>query len=152
MSGYIMDLRRELGCRPLLQVGASVIVEDGQGRILLQRRSDNGCWGYPGGSVELDEEVGAAAARELLEETGIKAHALELFGVYSGKELHYVYPNGDEVSNVDVVYLCRDWSGTLCPRQGEVEELRFVSAAELPDAIMPPNRPALTDWARGKQG
>ena len=56
MSGYIMDLRRELGCRPLLQVGASVIVEDGQGRILLQRRSDNGCWGYPGGSVELDEE------------------------------------------------------------------------------------------------
>ena len=95
--------------------------------------------------VELDEEVGAAAARELLEETGIKAHALELFGVYSGKELHYVYPNGDEVSNVDVVYLCRDWSGTLCPRQGEVEELRFVSAAELPDAIMPPNRPALTD-------
>ena len=35
MSGYIMDLRRELGCRPLLQVGASVIVEDGQGRILI---------------------------------------------------------------------------------------------------------------------
>ena len=57
MSGYIMELRKLVGHRPLLQVGASVIVEDVQGRILLQQRSDNGCWGYAGGSVELDEVV-----------------------------------------------------------------------------------------------
>lgn len=43
-------------------------------------------------------------------------------------------------------------AGRSAPGRGEVEELRFVSAAELPDAIMPPNRPALTDWARGKRG
>ena len=56
MSGYIMDLRKIVGHRPLLQVGASVIVEDADGRILLQKRSDNLCWGYAGGSVELDED------------------------------------------------------------------------------------------------
>ena len=55
MSNYIMDLRKIVGHRPLLQVGASVIVEDNEGRILLQLRSDNLCWGYSGGSVELDE-------------------------------------------------------------------------------------------------
>ena len=54
MSNYIMDLRKIVGHRPLLQVGASVIVEDGEGRTLLQLRSDNHCWGYAGGSVELD--------------------------------------------------------------------------------------------------
>lgn len=54
MSNYIMDLRSVVGHRPLLQVGASVIVEDNKGRILLQKRSDNHCWGYSGGSVELD--------------------------------------------------------------------------------------------------
>ena len=51
MSDYIMDLRKIVGHRPLLQVGASVIVEDEAGRILLQKRSDNNCWGYAGGSV-----------------------------------------------------------------------------------------------------
>ena len=63
MSSYIMDLRKIVGHRPLLQVGASVIVEDKEGRILLQLRSDNHCWGYAGGSVELDENVEEAAKR-----------------------------------------------------------------------------------------
>ena len=61
MSSYIMDLRKIVGHRPLLQVGASVIVEDAQGRILLQLRKDNYLWGYAGGSVELDEVVEEAA-------------------------------------------------------------------------------------------
>ena len=96
MSNYIMDLRKLVGHRPLLQVGASVIVEDAEGRILLQLRSDNRCWGYAGGSVELDEVVEDAAKRELLEETGLTAHRLEFFGVFSGPDTHYVYPNGRE--------------------------------------------------------
>lgn len=66
MSSYIMDLRTVVGHRPLLQVGASVIVVDSENRILLQLRSDNHCWGYAGGSVELDEDVEDAAKRELL--------------------------------------------------------------------------------------
>ena len=74
--GYIMDLRKIVGHRTLLQVGASVIVEDAQGRVLLQKRTDNHCWGYPGGSTELDERVEDAAARELLEETGLTANGL----------------------------------------------------------------------------
>ena len=57
MSEYILGLRALVGHRPLLQVGAGVIVEDAQGRVLLQKRRDNHCWGYAGGSVELDEKV-----------------------------------------------------------------------------------------------
>lgn len=68
MSSYIMDLRKLVGHKPILQVGASVIVEDSDGRILLQKRKDNHCWGYAGGSVELDERVEEAAKRELFEE------------------------------------------------------------------------------------
>ena len=75
---YIMELRKEVGHRPLLQVGASVIVVDEHGRILLQLRSDNHCWGYAGGSVELDEVVEDAAKRELLEETGLVADKIEI--------------------------------------------------------------------------
>lgn len=148
MSDYIMDLRKVVGHRQLLQVGASVIVEDARGRALLEKRSDNHCWGYAGGSVELDENVEDAAKRELREETGLTARSLELFGVFSGPEMRYVYPNGDAVSNVDVVYLCRDYEGVLTPQPGEVDELRYFSAGELPERINPPNIPALTRWAR----
>ena len=147
MSDYIMDLRKVVGHRPLLQVGASVIVEDRVGRTLLQLRSDNHCWGYSGGSVELDEVVEEAAKRELFEETGLTAEKLELFGIFSGPETHYVYPNGDEVSNVDIVYLCREYSGEMKCQEGETDELRFFAADELPENLSPPIICALRKWA-----
>ena len=147
MSDYIMDLRKLVGHRPLLQVGASVIVENEKGEVLLQKRSDNHCWGYAGGSVELDEVVEEAARRELFEETGLVAGEMTLFGVYSGKQTHHVYPNGDEVSNVDIVYLCKEYSGTLKCQESEVEELRFFPADSLPEPLSPPIRPALLQWA-----
>lgn len=150
MSSYIMDLRKIVGHRPLLQVGASVIVEDKEGRILLQLRSDNHCWGYAGGSVELDEKVEDAAKRELFEETGLIANNLELFGVFSGKDTHYVYPNGDEVSNVDIVYICKDYSGELCCQEGEVDDLKFFEIDKIPDNISKPIERPLRQYIASK--
>jgi len=139
MSDYIMDLRKLVGHIPLLQCGASVIVENTKGEILLQQRADNNCWSYSGGSVELDEDVEDTARRELYEETGLAAHTLELFGIFSGKDLHYVYPNGDEVSCIDIVYICRDYSGELNADSEEVRDLAFFSIDSLPANISPPN-------------
>ena len=151
MSDYIMDLRKIVGHRPLLQVGASVIVEDEKGRILLQKRSDNHYWGYAGGSIELDENVEDAAKRELFEETGLTAERLELFGIFSGKDMHYIYPNGDEVSNIDIVYICRDYTGTLRRQENEVEELKFFALNEIPQKISPPVQKPLNQWIELKK-
>lgn len=151
MSSYIMDLRKTVGHRPLLQVGASVIVEDKEGRILLQLRSDNHCWGYAGGSVELDEDVEEAAKRELFEETGLIAKELTLFGVFSGKDTHYVYPNGDEVSNVDIVYICKDYSGDLLCQEGEVDALKFFPIDQIPDNISKPIEKQLRQYIAPKR-
>ena len=151
MSNYIMDLRKIVGHRPLLQVGASVIVEDNEGRILLQLRSDNHCWGYSGGSVELDENVEEAAKRELFEETGLIAHKLTLFDDFSGKDTHYIYPNGDEVSNVDIVYICNDYSGELRCQAGEVDQLRFFEIDQIPNNISKPIEKALLEYIKSKQ-
>lgn len=57
MSNYIMDLRKVVGHAPLLQAGASIIVENENGQVLLEKRTDNHQWGYAGGSIELGETV-----------------------------------------------------------------------------------------------
>ena len=146
MSGYVMEMRKIVGHRPILMVGASTIVENEKGQILLQLRSDNHCWSYPGGSVELDEVVEEAAKRELFEETGLVANELELFGIFSGKDTHYIYPNGDEVSTIDIVYACRDYSGTLKCQEDEVDDLRFFNLDEIPDKISPPTIHIIKKW------
>lgn len=144
--GYVSDMRRRIGHDPLLFVGASVLLADGEGRLLLQRRSDNGLWGYHGGAAELYEEVEAAARRELQEETGLTAGSMTLFGVYSGPRTAYTYPNGDQACIVDVVYLCRDYAGTPRPQQEEVTELKWFAPGDLPRDLTPTCRPALEDY------
>lgn len=146
MGEYIMDMRRRVGHIPLMQCGASVIVENEKGEILLQQRSDNGKWGYAGGSVELYEVVEEAAARELEEETGLIADDLELLGVFSGPQMAYTYPNGDQVSNVDVVFLCRKYHGALKCQDGEVEKLAFFAPDALPSPMFEVNLPAIQKW------
>ena len=148
MADYIMDLRRLVGKRPLLQVGASVICVNRLGEILLQKRRDNHCWCYPGGAVELDEVVEDAARRELIEEMGIKARALQLWGVFSGPQTHHIYPNGDEVSCVDIVYECRDFEGSIKPDPQEVEDFGFFLPDELPQPLSPPIAHILLKYAQ----
>ena len=62
--------------KPLL-IGCSVMLFDGQGRVLLVRHSyGHGLWGLPGGAVGRGEDPAAAAQRELREEIGCGADAL----------------------------------------------------------------------------
>jgi len=154
MKEYLKNLRKLVGHMPILVCGASVIVENGNGEILLQLRKDNGCWGYPGGSVDINEVVEEAARRELFEETGLVAGVMELFGVFSGEELYYVYPHGDEISNVDIVYLCREYSGECRADLVESVDVRFFGIDDLPDEISPPCVPAIRRYveSRGRLG
>ena len=141
MTGYIKEMRKLVGHRTIIQCAASIICVDECGRILLGKRKDNHKWGYSGGSVEIDEYVEECAKRELYEEMGLKADELTFFCVNSGPETHYIYPNGDEVSNFEIVYVCKHWSGDPKPLDGEMEELRFFYPSEIDvSEISPPIR------------
>lgn len=81
---------------------ASVLLVDPRGWVLLQERDEHPAidperWGFVGGHVDEGEEPGAAAYRELEEETGllVEPPALELwqdFSVY-----HAAYASFDDV-------------------------------------------------------
>ena len=60
-------------------LGAVAVVWHQGKVILVQRRNDPnaGMWGFPGGHVELGETAMDAAVRELVEETGVSARAVE---------------------------------------------------------------------------
>ncbi|RKP57705.1 NUDIX hydrolase [Pararobbsia silviterrae] len=49
--------------------------------LLVQRRNppDAGLWGLPGGKIHYGESIGAAAVREILEETSVTTEALHVF-------------------------------------------------------------------------
>jgi len=128
----IKELRALVGNRPLLLVYASVLVLNDRGEILLQRRSDTGRWGLPGGLMEPGETFEETARRELLEETGLRALEIERVTVLSGPDMYTVYPNGDEVHAVSAVHVVRRTEGELRMLDGESLELRWFPEHEMP--------------------
>jgi ADP-ribose pyrophosphatase YjhB (NUDIX family) len=130
---YIRQLRQYIGHRPILMVGAAVFVLDERDRLLMMRRSDSGLWGIPGGATEPGEVV---------EETNLEIVEMSLFGVFSGPEYYYKYPNGDEVYNVTVMYLSRHWHSEI-KLNDEHTEWGWFSPDEIPEDSSPPIRPIL---------
>lgn len=144
--GYILDLRKLVGKRPLLMPCTGVILGDGKGKVLLQLRADNKKWAIHGGSIEIDEEVEEALLREVNEELGIHLNTYNYLKTFSGKEFHFTYPNGDEVSIINIVYYSHDFTREFKLQKDEVLEVKWFSKNELPEDIFEVDRKVLEEY------
>jgi 8-oxo-dGTP diphosphatase len=116
--------------RPMVTVDAAVFdVSGDKPRILLIKRGNEpfkGQWAFPGGFVEMDEELEAAAARELAEEaglTGVKLEQLYTFGK-CGRD-----PRG---RNITVVFIGIT-KNTKIKSGDDAAEARWFEIDKLPD-------------------
>lgn len=130
--GYIMNLRKYVGHEPLIGLGATTLVFNKNNELLLNLRTDTNTWGIPGGSMELNETIEETAIRELKEESGITANALELVTVLSGPEYYFEYPNHDKMYTVIVLFKVLNYDGEIKVNDNESKELKFFSLNNLP--------------------
>jgi 8-oxo-dGTP pyrophosphatase MutT (NUDIX family) len=151
--GYIEDLRKMIGHRPVILVGSVVVVVDELDRILLQERTfPKGRWGLPGGLMELGESTEETARREVLEETGLTLQDLQLIHVFSGPEHFTKAENGDEFYVVTAAYYSKNFSGTLENRdKRETISFRFFRPEEFPENMVRSHRMVLEEYLRQKR-
>jgi 8-oxo-dGTP diphosphatase len=102
--------------RPAVAVDLVIISKEKNQRVLLIRRKGDpfaDMWALPGGFVEMEESLEAAARRELKEETGVEAERLEQLYTFGdpGRD-----PRGRVIS---VVYLAIVDATKLTPRAAD---------------------------------
>lgn len=137
--GYVKELRKVVGTRPLILPGAVVIILNEEDKVLLQLRGDGG-WGLPGGIMELGESMEETATREVFEETGLTVGQLKLIGLFSGKDYYLKVANGDELYSVTAVYMTTEVSGELLKDGVETMDLRYFPITQLPKDLVPSYR------------
>ena len=122
-------------------VGA--VVRDGDGRLLLIRRGHppgEGLWTLPGGRVEPGESDVVAIARELREETGLRAEIGELIDIVARPG------PGDVVYDIHE-YAATPVEGGMLRAGDDASDVRWVTELELRALPTTPGLlEALTDW------
>jgi 8-oxo-dGTP pyrophosphatase MutT (NUDIX family) len=135
-SDYVKELRALIGHRLLLLPGVAAIIRDEAGRVLLQRRAQDGCWSLPAGAIDPGESPAEAIVRECLEETGLRVRPERVLGVFGGADGYRAeLPGGDRVEYTAIVFACQVLGGTLGGRDGETAELAFFHPADRPPLV-----------------
>jgi ADP-ribose pyrophosphatase YjhB (NUDIX family) len=147
---YIQELRAFVGHRPLILVGVLVMIFDENHNLLLQHRTDDNTWDFPGGFMELGESTEETARREVREETGLEIGKMTLFNIFAGKEFFYTCPNGDKVFSVSPVYVTNDAHGALQPDGAEGSEVRFFPFHNLPSEMLPQVRMIIEGFLKSR--
>jgi 8-oxo-dGTP pyrophosphatase MutT (NUDIX family) len=132
ISPYQRDLRAKIGHTLLLQPGVAAVIVNPAGQVLLQRRSDDGEWGLPGGALEPGEEPAEALVREIREETALEVVPERIVGVYAGADFFVRYPNGDEAAILSITFACRPVAGEPRVNDDESLEVRYFAPDALP--------------------
>ena len=111
-------------------VGVGIIVFRGDEVLLAQRGKppNLGAWSIPGGAQELGETVNEAAARELMEETGLDAEILGLVDVIDSIRRD---DDGDVAFHFTLVDVVAEWRAGEAIAGDDVPAVKWVKFAHI---------------------
>lgn len=109
-----------------MTLGVRAVAVDAQGRVMLVKHTYLAGWWLPGGGVDRGETTMDAAARELFEETGLKATTPgRLVSVHSNERFF----KGDHV----LVYRFDAFEAGALTHHGEIAETGWFDPRNLPE-------------------
>ena len=91
----------------------AVIFDPTGSKVLITRRTDNGCWCLPGGRMEPGESAEEACIREVKEETGLDVRVDKLIGIYTSPNRLLKYADGNRFQEVVLSFGVVPTGGTL---------------------------------------
>lgn len=117
--------------------GAGVVVNDND--EILMVKTYNAGWVFPGGQVEVGENVIDAVKREIMEETGIEVEVGEVFCISSNTGKYPGYNGVKEVpTKVMLDFICKAKDGTPRPSDENSESV-YVPREKVLERIQAPN-------------
>lgn len=134
----------------LLLPSACAVIFDAEGKLLLQRRADNGYWGLPGGRMNPGESIEHTAIRETFEETGFVVKVQRLIGVYSAPACYSIarYPDGNLVQYVNLTFACEIIGGQML-LSDESTDIGFFDVKALSEPVLLSNKIRIEDALAG---
>jgi len=129
-------MKREYPEQPVLAV--AMCIRDGSKVLLVRRNKEpgKGRWSFPGGVVELGEDLIDALKREIKEELGIEVEVQGLLGIFQRIQR-------DEEGKVRYHYVIIDYFGRsleddISPSE-EIMDFKWIEMSELPEYVQDPN-------------
>jgi ADP-ribose pyrophosphatase YjhB (NUDIX family) len=129
-SSYVRGLREHVGHRSLLLPAVTAVVFDGDGRLLLGERADDGRWGLITGVIEPGEQPAETIVREVHDQTAVHVVPERITSVFTQPPA--VHPNGDACEYVDITFRCRAVGGEARANGDESLAVGWFTLDDLP--------------------
>ena len=118
-------------------IAAAGVVTNSKDEVLMVKTHNSG-WVFPGGQVEVGENVIDAVKREIMEEAGIEVEVGEVFCIASNT---CKYPGWNCVKEIPTKimldFICKETGGTPRPSE-ENSETMYVAKEKVLDMITAP--------------
>ncbi|MFH0961509.1 MAG: NUDIX hydrolase [archaeon] len=135
-----------LGKRGKIYLVAMAIVECKGKKLLLAKRSDCLLWNFVGGTVDFGENSWETVAREVFEETGIRARQSEFRFLFAQETIR---PEND-LHAIFLVYKLSLGDFPVLRKNGESLEFGWFRPGKPPKGLTPGTRDALGNLLAGK--
>ena len=118
-------------------IAAAGVVTNSKDEVLMVKTHNSG-WVFPGGQVEVGENVIDAVKREIMEEAGIEVEVGEVFCIASNTRKYPGWTGVKEIpTNIMLDFICKETGGTPRPSE-ENSETMYVAKEKVLDMITAP--------------